>query len=456
MGVIALAASNNFFGSINTSTIDGTVVNQNLFDSKDDVYLNGGPQNQNATGLPDGIYYFRVTDPSGATLLSTDNAMCRQLTVANGKVAGATGPCPHPNGNFNPGTGTTPVKLMPFNDTPNNGGEYKVWLIRQTSSTNIDPVHPAIVLFDSKDAKTDNFKIRCVGDCGGTQQSLFTLSGQKFYDANANGINDGEAAIGGFQINILLNGILPVSACTAPNGTWSYSPVFTLDSYTVSEQLPPQTLLTDGYYWKQTSPAPDSNNFQGYSGIVGLADVTGLNFGNICFKPAAGGLTLGYWSNKNGQASLNTCPGGGMTGALAFLGGLNLKKPDGTDFNPTTYAQLHDWLLNGNAVNMAYMLSVQLAATSLDTRCAKLDPTTIVDASSLGLGFITIQSLITAANTELDLLGGNVTFTGNPLRADEEILKDALDAINNNRLPFASKTACKVDYGLASLCPVQP
>ncbi len=95
MGVIALAASNNFFGSINTSTIDGTVVNQNLFNSKDDVYLNGGPQNQNANGLPDGVYYFRVTDPSGATVLSTDNAICRQLTVASGKVAGATGPCQH-------------------------------------------------------------------------------------------------------------------------------------------------------------------------------------------------------------------------------------------------------------------------------------------------------------------------------------------------------------------------
>ena len=35
------------------------------------VYINGGPQNEDTQGLPDGTYYFQVTNPSGAVLLST-------------------------------------------------------------------------------------------------------------------------------------------------------------------------------------------------------------------------------------------------------------------------------------------------------------------------------------------------------------------------------------------------
>ena len=59
-------------------------------------------------------------------VLSTDDISCRQLLVSNGRVSGATGPCPHANGTFNPANGTTPVQLAPFSDTPNKGGQYKV------------------------------------------------------------------------------------------------------------------------------------------------------------------------------------------------------------------------------------------------------------------------------------------------------------------------------------------
>ena len=75
----------NFDGAIWTTVVDGTEVNFNIYDSKEDVYLNGGPghgSGSNSNGLPDGIYVFMVTDPSGATLLSTDAAECRQVSVA--------------------------------------------------------------------------------------------------------------------------------------------------------------------------------------------------------------------------------------------------------------------------------------------------------------------------------------------------------------------------------------
>jgi len=132
--LLAIPAAAQISGAIYTSTASGTVVNQNSFNSKPEVYLNGGPQNLHGAGLPNGIYYYEVTDPSTNNLLSTDDAVCRQLVVAGGAISGAytnggTILCAHPVGSFNPASGATPVQLVPFLDTTNNGGVYKVTLI---------------------------------------------------------------------------------------------------------------------------------------------------------------------------------------------------------------------------------------------------------------------------------------------------------------------------------------
>ena len=42
------------------------------------------------------------------------------------------------------------------------------------------------------------------------------------------------------------------------------------------------------------------------------------------------------------------------------------------DFDPTSIDKFQTWLLNGNATNMANMLSVQLSATALNVREAAL------------------------------------------------------------------------------------
>src|SRR5215213_402490 len=126
------ASASGFSGKIFTTTFSGQ--EENRFSSKDAVYLSGGPVHEGAGGLPDGSYYFQVTGPSGNDLLSTDLAVCRQLTVFAGRIVGVEGPaCQHSTGIPNPENGSTPVKLMPFNDTPNPGGNYKAWLIRKTS-----------------------------------------------------------------------------------------------------------------------------------------------------------------------------------------------------------------------------------------------------------------------------------------------------------------------------------
>lgn len=78
IGVVAagsLAEGAGISGAIFTTTVTGASVNANHFDSKCGVYLDGGPGPQapaHAAALPDGDYYFQVTDPNGLMLLSTD------------------------------------------------------------------------------------------------------------------------------------------------------------------------------------------------------------------------------------------------------------------------------------------------------------------------------------------------------------------------------------------------
>ncbi len=76
-------------GAIFTTIHNGTRVNANIYEAKEDVYLNGGPRPGaplTAAGLPDGDYYFQVTDPSGQTLLSQDHIRCRRFNVTGGVI----------------------------------------------------------------------------------------------------------------------------------------------------------------------------------------------------------------------------------------------------------------------------------------------------------------------------------------------------------------------------------
>jgi hypothetical protein len=157
-------------GAIFTTVADGSEVNFNIYPSKDAVYLDGGPgpgAPQTAAGLDDGTYVFQVTDPSGKTLLSTDPVQCRQFTVTNGIITSVapSGGCAHVTG-LDVDHGALTVQLMPYNDTPNPGGEYKVWVtmvtdyacypdLSQVDCTGKGSKHG----FIPADSKTDNFKV---------------------------------------------------------------------------------------------------------------------------------------------------------------------------------------------------------------------------------------------------------------------------------------------------------
>lgn len=167
-------------GAIFTTLPDGSAVNFNIYPSKDDVYLDGGPGDgapQHAAGLDDGTYVFQITDPSGKVLLSQDNAGCRQFVVTGGIITSVvvTG-CQHPT---NPDTdhgiaGALVVKMMPYADTPNPGGVYKAWAVRVEDflkgCAELGVPNGLAVIdcgynagnhhgFLGSDSKTDNFKV---------------------------------------------------------------------------------------------------------------------------------------------------------------------------------------------------------------------------------------------------------------------------------------------------------
>jgi len=143
-------------GAIWTTDPNGERVNGNLYNKATDVYIMGGPHKQGAAGLPDGVYYFQVTDPPGKTLLSTeDDIEDRRFEVKNGEIDNINGGTHEWNPDTTRGHGIV-VQLWPFGPTPNKGGVYKVWV------TNVDYYSPLEGCFGfiHSLSKTDNFKVK--------------------------------------------------------------------------------------------------------------------------------------------------------------------------------------------------------------------------------------------------------------------------------------------------------
>ncbi len=174
-GMVVTLKGHQTSGAIFTTIFDGSEVNFNIYAAKEDVYLDGGPgpgAPQGAAGLDDGVYVFMVTDPSGKALLSTDAAGCRLFRVTSGIITQTVPPPPNGCGHVT-GTdvdhGALTIQLMPYLDTPNNGGEYKVWAtyledyvcnadlsIVDCGSKKGSFVHG----FYPRHSKTDNYKVR--------------------------------------------------------------------------------------------------------------------------------------------------------------------------------------------------------------------------------------------------------------------------------------------------------
>jgi hypothetical protein len=397
MSAPALAATPEapITGAIWTTDATGETVNGNIYQSKEDVYLNGGPKKQSGP-MKDGDYYVRVTDPSGNTVLGTSVGAADEtpFKVENGVasdlyqlwailIKGSDG-------------------TQGYDDTPNPGGEYKVWVSASSE-------------FDPELSKTDNFKVRKKDAA-----EYATLNIVKFYDVNTNGIkDDGEAVLDGWKVNVTSSDVdddvwAPVSLTVLPG------------TYVVTEYMP----IEPNWY-----PTTDMEQ------TIELAagDEKTVYFGNVCVG-YGGGRTLGFWSNKNGASYFGETD-------LAKMVALNLRRAGGGDFDPSSYTAFRTWLLNANSTNMAHMLSAQLAATRLNTYNGFVSGGALIYApgadSANAFGFTTVKALIKEANAELGLRG--LTLAGSPYRSYQETLKTALDNANNN-FTFVQQSPCSYTF----------
>ena len=303
-------------GAIFTTEVDAngvcTGVNVNQYDSKQDVYVDGGPRHfGNGTQLPDGDYYIQVTDPSGKTVLGSSvnnngtTAVSSQtpVTVVNGSFEDcyqlwSVVSCK--NGNS---------RKQGYKDTPNNGGVYKVWI--STTST-----------FENSTNKTDNFKVRLNKDA-----TPATLTVRKFYDADRDGTWDAdESEITGWMVNI---------------------------DYPSLYDLLDGTVFTP---WSEEIPAPKSGTYTYVvSEIMPAGGSYTVVFGNYAFVPADVTMhTKGFWHNQNGAPLVTDDD-------LAGLRALCLVDGDGNDFDPTSSSfdsgekrsdspgDLSPWLIDGGS-----------------------------------------------------------------------------------------------------------
>ncbi|HTL35867.1 MAG TPA: hypothetical protein VL326_22210 [Kofleriaceae bacterium] len=428
-------------GCLNGGNPNG--INCNAYSAKDKVYMSGGP-NTNNHGLTDGWYFFAVLTPgsqldgfldgnlgnlsdvtAGGTTGdsgSGDDVSNRTFRVASNELVEYTGT--HAVGTTP--NGRTAIGLAPFDDTDNPGG---VYILAICASGATDP----------SQCKYDAFRIRH-DDPTQPPPQFPLVDGGKYYDANLNGQYDaGETWIPGWQIDF--HDEVSGTVTTGEDGKFTLELI--PDHYTFAEEHATNTTtMQNGSVvpaWFQTGNTVDQTSSEGGAYVVLNSDKTyylevddnqkvhGLYFGNICIGKG-GGLTIGFWSNKNGQALIDAAD-------LAALVALNLRSANGSNFDPASKSAYRTWLLNATATNMAYMLSAQLSASVLNVRNGFVSTMATIYApgtnSADALGFARLADVQAEANTELGLHG--YVVAAGPIRTYQEALKNALDNSNNDK-----------------------
>ena len=435
MAVLALAAGCLFGGTASAAAIHGALfttdvagtTNVNIYDAKEDVYLSGGPGPNapcTAADLDDGVYVFQVTNPSGKVLLSNDGISpigVREFTVSNHVVTSTT------NHSWVDGDcGGIRVQVAPFDDTPNNGGEYKLWITRKAD-------YIANGAFKPGNIKTDNFKVKVT-----TAPETGGILIYKFYDANGNGEWDGdEIPLFGWAMTVSGAG---TGLTQSPDGLVTFSGL-SLDGnpYSVSEG-------NGGARWVQSASlingAPSAGSPENPVSVTVVAgENTQVDFGNYCtctILPYA----ADFWVGAGGETKLND--GGTMQTEFTLLRNANLRNAGGGHFNfnlllpqADNYAILSAWLLGAaGTTNEAYNLSAQLAVLKLNVEAG------FNRGPYYFKGYGTITQIIADANAMLSNLTCGTTCnttTATQLGQDQHDLAAIIADINDGTLVIMPK-----------------
>jgi len=364
-----------------------------LFSVKGDIYLNGGPVTADAAGLPDGTYYARVTTVDGTILGKAEVPI---ITVSDGRF-------------------TAPYRLLDIlnetdadgNCTDDGNGNHVPGFVPST-----DKQYIILISMDVTFPPANCWSAKFNVDDSNPPPQPASLSVTKFYDANANGLPDGNQEIQGWKVTITDEAsntrYTPVSLTLAP------------DTYTVSESQPNEA------NWVATTPT---------SVTVPLAagDAKSVAFGNVCLG-AGNARGLAFWASRENKELIGADD-------LALLAGLHLRTPSGNNYDPECSGDLHDWLLQANALHTNHLLSAYLAVMELNVLNGFVNGDALIHApgaqSANAAGFATVNALLVEVNAELGLHG--TANEGDSWYAYQLALIDVLDRANNN-LTFVQPT----------------
>ena len=249
-------------------------------------------------------------------------------------------------------------------------------------------------------------------------------------DLNSNGLQDaGEPGVAAVHVTLLNCDTMATVATTQTDagGLYHFDPVAPGNYKLQFEKLAgfDFTVYNIGSDDTIDSDADATGLTQCFTIETGELDYT-WDAGLVATTPVSQGCpkTLGYWSNKNGQALITSAD-------LAMLGTLNLRNADGSAFDPTTKGDLKKWLLDGKATNMACMLSVQTATMALNIQHGFVSAGDILVTNPDGTTR-TVAPAALVSEADQALAGSGNVKAGNPLRPYFESLKNALDDANNN------------------------
>lgn len=426
------AAAAAIHGALFTTDVNGTV-NVNLYDAKADVYLSGGPGPNapcTAADLDDGTYVYQITNPSGTVLLSSDGTSpigVREFTVANHVITSST-----THASESGDCGGILVQMIPFDDTPNNGGEYKAWITRKDDYIANNGFKPG-------STKTDNFKVNVPAP-----PETSALLVYKFYDANGNGVWDGdEVPLFGWAMTASNgNGYNQTALTQSPDGLVTFSGLSVADNpYQVLEGTANASWVQSASIVNGVSLDPAVNPVTGLNLVAG--ETTQVDFGNYCtclIKPYASD----FWIGSAGQTKLND--GGTMNPEFTLLNNANLRNAAGLNlsFNTllaqsTNYNKLTAYLIGAAGdPNIAYQLSAQLAVMKLNVEAGFVHPAVSFYKPYGG----TIAQLIADANTLLStgVCGATCnTTTATQLGLDQQTLAGFLADLNDGEKVIMTK-----------------
>ncbi len=413
-------------GAIFTTLPDGDVVNGNIYTNQLDVYLDGGPGPNApawAAGLPEGDYYFQVTDPSGKKLLSLDPVASRRVHVNTNGVIDMVYDAPtvtevrgknkatwetHATGididHWELGAIT--VQLMPYKKTPNKGGVYKAWMtpveqfVGDPTEVNNGYSRGNYHGFIPAWSKTDNYKVQTgEGGGGNPQKSWFhSLYVFKFADLDADGEWDDDEP----PITWLVNASSPLGV---PNNYWTPTNLVVLKQW-YDAKAPWTTTVTEEtpVDWLQTVVATgDSMNNLSEQPLSPSVDVTFdanenqaryVVFGNV----PLGSVTVRKFYDRDGDG-VETAGEDLIAGWVFKLEGVTVAG-DEVDLTATTDVTGHavfDYLLPGT-----YFVSEVLAGPGW---IGTTDPEVELDLSGGQDAVVSFGNALTSTNADFGTKG---------------------------------------------------